>query len=370
MDPIEEFLKNKGKVTQKNYRWVLKQYFDDIKQDPEVYFQSNRNFKDDIQNWWNIHKSEVPKTRNTKLAILRGLFEEYSKIISDLPPKYFKKLRKQQKGSKKATTDHILKKNEFKKILAHGTIKDRAFFLFLISSGCRVGEVLQLKLTDGFVKRLENNPPQIEISGKFTKTGNPRTVFITPESKENLEEWLKIRNDYIRTAVKKCNKEKGGICTKDPNDDRVFPFSYDVAWTSWNRLVKKTGLGERDETTNNYKLHIHCLRKFFLSKLKLEIPEVVAEILAGHEGYLQGTYDKYSLETQAELYKKGMKHLTIFDTTSRELEETNEEVNKLKYQIDNKDKQINEMQDMMQEMKAQILELRLEKLEKINGLKK
>ncbi len=369
MDPIEEFLKNKGKVTQRNYRWVLKQYFQDISQEPEGYFQCNRDFKEDIQNWWNLHKCEVPKTRNTKLAILRGFFEEYPKIISELPPKYFKKLRKQQKGSKKATTDHILKKDEFKRILSHGTVKDRAFFLFLISSGCRVGEVLQLKLTDGFLKRLENNPPQIEISGKFTKTGNPRTVFITPETKEYLLEWLKNRKDYIKSAVKKCNKEKGGICSKDPNDDRIFPFSYDVAWTSWNRLVKKTGLAERDETTNNYKLHIHCLRKFFLSQLKLEIPEVVAEILAGHEGYLQGTYDKYSLETQAGLYKKGMKQLTIFDTTSRELEETNEVVDKLHKQLENERKDKEEMQVMMQEMKAQILELRLEKLEKINDTK-
>ena len=76
MNPIDEFLKDKEKRTQINYGWILRQYFRDINQKPETYFKKKRDYQSDIDKWWRQHLDEVPKTRHTKLAIVRGLLED------------------------------------------------------------------------------------------------------------------------------------------------------------------------------------------------------------------------------------------------------------------------------------------------------
>ena len=44
MNPIDEFLKDKAERTQKNYRWILNQFFREIKQDPETYFDKKDRY--------------------------------------------------------------------------------------------------------------------------------------------------------------------------------------------------------------------------------------------------------------------------------------------------------------------------------------
>lgn len=53
------------------------------------------------------------------------------------------------------------------------------------------------------------------------------------------------------------------------------------------------------------------LQKFFLSQVKLAIPETVAEALAGHIGYLDDAYLLYTRTHLAELYKKAEINLLI-----------------------------------------------------------
>ncbi len=60
-----------------------------------------------------------------------------------------------------------------------------------------------------------------------------------------------------------------------------------------------------------YKLHIHMLRKWFLSQSKLAVPESVAEAWAGHTGYLDEAYRRYSKEQLRELYKKAEPYLLV-----------------------------------------------------------
>jgi len=316
MSPIDEFLKDKAERTQKNYRWILTQFFRELKQDPETYFdKKNRDFQTDIGKWWGQHLNEVPKTRNTKLAIVKGLMEDQE---VELPIKYWKKLRHIRKGSRTATLDRVPTEIEFKRMLRHGDVKDRALFLFTMSSGMRIDEAL--KITPDIMDH-EQDPPIIELPGAITKNGDPRITFISQEAKEYLQEWLKIRKQWLRRSIKRT----GHLCIKDPNDDRIFPFSYDVAWTRWIYLIKKTGLDKRDSTTNRYVLHIHCLRKYFLSQLKLQIPAVIPEALAGHEQYLDEAYRRYSQKQLGEYYKKGEPRITVLER-SPDLTDVQEEL--------------------------------------------
>lgn len=351
MNPIDEFLKDKEKRTRINYGWILRQYFREINQNPETYFKKKRDYQTDVTNWWTNHLDEVPKTRNTKLAIVRGLLEDNNIIY---PKKFWLKLRKKRKGSRAATLDRVPTRAEFKTMLMHGDVKDRALFLFTMSSGMRIDEVLKLKLS---MIDLKHDPPMVKIPGSITKNGDPRNTFISQEAKTYLDEWIKIRTSYIRTAIKKTRH----ICKKDINDDTLFPFSYDVAWTSWNRLLKKLKLDEKDPTTKRYVLHIHCLRKYFLSQMKLEIPAVIPEALAGHEQYLDEAYQRYTTEQLGEYYKKAEQQITIL--------ESQPDLSGVHEQLKEKDGQISDLREEMQERKMEILELRLT-LQEIKNKKK
>jgi integrase len=352
MNPIDKFLKDKEKRTRINYRWILRQYFREINQKPEIYFKKKRDYESDINKWWTNHLDEVPKTRNTKLAVVRGLFEENNIIF---PKKFWLKLRKKRKGSRAATLDRVPTIAEFKKMLMHGGVKDKALFLFTMSSGMRIDEVLKLKIS---MVDLKHNPPMVKIPGSITKNGDPRTTFISEESKTYLEEWLKIRKSYIRTAIKRT----GHICKKDVNDDTLFPFSYDVAWTSWNRLLKKSKLDEKDPTTKRYVLHIHCLRKFFLSQMKLSIPSVIPEALAGHEQYLDEAYQRYTTEQLGEYYKKAEEQITIL--------ESKPDLTEVHKQLHEKDKRISELEKKIDDMNSKLTLMIAEKVCELEKIEK
>lgn len=185
----------------------------------------------------------------------------------------------------------------------------RALVLVLASSGMRVGEALQIKLDD---LQLENDPPKIKIRAEYTKTGERRTVFISREAKEALEEWLKVRDDYLKSAL---NKNRGlqkvGSGKKSIDDNRVFPFDIRVVEFSWQNLLKKAGLLKKDEATNVTRIRIHGLRKFFRSNLPPIVPVDIVEALMGHSGYLTECYRRYTEKQLGEYYKKGEHLVTI-----------------------------------------------------------
>lgn len=68
---------------------------------------------------------------------------------------------------------------------------------------------------------LETNPVRIGIRDETTKSGEPRTTFMSIEAKEALEALLKIRIGYGRTALKRSHI--------NPKKRRVsFPLSFQL----------------------------------------------------------------------------------------------------------------------------------------------
>ena len=215
------------------------------------------------------------------------------------------------KGKRARTVEDDLTREKLKKIFTHCDTKGRALFLFLASSGIRIGEALQLRMSD---IDLEHDPPKVTVRGEYTKAGDTYITFISKEAKTALEEWLKVRDEYLRSAQ---NKGKGlqktgyGRGLKGEEDDRIFPFSDNVAHSMWTNALRKAGLEEKDDGTKRRTLHIHMLRKFFMSQMKLIIPKVIVEALAGHTGYLDEAYRRYTISQIAEYYKKGEPYIYI-----------------------------------------------------------
>jgi len=211
------------------------------------------------------------------------------------------------KGKRARTVEDDLTREKLQKILTHCDTKGRALFLFLASSGIRIGEALQLRLSD---IDLDHDPVKVTVRGQYTKAGDTYTTFITKEAKTALEEWLKEREDYMRSAFQK-GRGLGRQRLRPEEDKRIFPFSDTVAHDLWVRALKKAGLEERDDGTKRRTMRIHMLRKWFMSQLKLVIPETVVEAFAGHTGYLDEAYRRYTCNQLADLYKRGESYLYV-----------------------------------------------------------
>ncbi|MEM2178262.1 MAG: hypothetical protein QXI49_06230 [Candidatus Methanomethylicaceae archaeon] len=80
----------------------------------------------------------------------------------------------------------------------------------------------------------------------------------------------------------------------------------------WYNALKKAKLEKIDSSTKRKTLHIHMLRKFFISQAKLIIPETIVEALAGHNEYLDEAYRRYTKDEIREHYKKLEPNLYIF----------------------------------------------------------
>jgi hypothetical protein len=156
-----------------------------------------------------------------------------------------------------------------KEALNQCDLKGRALFLFLASSGTRVGEALQITLDD---LNLEADPPTVLVRQQYTKAGAQYYTFLTTEAKEALSKWLKVREAYIQSALNRgrgLSKTAPGRGVKNSVDDRIFPFSNTVA------------------------------------------EENVVEAWAGHTGYIDDAYRRYTRQQLAELYKKAEPYLLI-----------------------------------------------------------
>jgi hypothetical protein len=208
-------------------------------------------------------------------------------------------------------------------ILQHIDTKGRALILVLASSGMRINEALSVSLDD---VDFTSKPVCITVRGETAKNGDNRITFISAEAAQAVNEWLKIRGDYIKAAANKNNglvMSGRGKPKTDEDDGRLFPFSDQNASILWNNALTKAGLFSRDKSTHRKQLHYHQLRKFFISQLSLIVSKEIGETLAGHEGYLTGAYRRYTKKQLAEEYLKGQHLLTI--QAPKELQEMESE---------------------------------------------
>jgi integrase len=316
-----------SKSTIKTYKASIKKFFQHIYKDQfttleeaaDKYFSENRDHKEDITSFFISIKDSPPKTVTTFLAAVKVFLIDND---VELTQKFWRKLRRRKKGSRAVTQDVVPSNKQLRQILTHMRAKGKALFLTLSSSGMRIGETLKLQLDD---LELNSKPAKIHIRGEYTKSGNPRTAFISSEATETLTAWLNIRTKSLQAAI---GRSRGHKPKED--DNRVFSFTKINAYSIWNNALDKAGLNGRDKTTERRKFHPHVLRKFFRSQLGTVIPVDIVEALMGHEGYLTQVYRRYSLDQLGEFYLKGEATLSVFTEM--------EEISKLRKDVDERNK--------------------------------
>jgi integrase len=286
----------------------------------ENYLKEKRNYSEDMAGFAVSLQSRPPLSARQTFTFAKEFFNYYN---LELPAKDLKFIRHKLPKGNVRTIEKDLDVETIRTILQHLDVKGRALVLVLASSGVRINEALSLQLED---IDLKTKPAVITIRGENSKTGDNRITFISSEATQAVKEWLKVREDYIRSSSKRNNGlvKNGRAKPKSEEDDgRLFPFSDQNANALWDNAVEKAGLFSRDKTTNRKQLHYHQFRKFFISQLSLIISKEVAETLAGHSGYLTGSYRRYTKKQLAEEYKKGEHLLTI--QAPKELQEIESE---------------------------------------------
>lgn len=305
------FGKHNLEASQEELKWVRMQ--------GDEYFSEDRDCEKDLESFVVAFNGRPPKTIKLKLAAVKMFLLEND---VELPQKFWRKVRRRIKGSRALTLDRVPTNEELRQIMMHLPVHGKALYLMLESSGMRIGEALQLKLDD---VNLDKAPVWIELRGEYTKTGNPRIAFASSETKEALNEWVKVREEYIESAVGKSHLYQK---QEAKDDNRVFPFEKPTAYSMWNNALKKAKMNEKDRSTNRLKLHPHVLRKFFRTRLGSVIPVDVVEALMGHEGYLTEIYRRYSPKELAKFYLEGEQALMVFGRTIGD-EELQQDVNLL-----------------------------------------
>jgi integrase/recombinase XerD len=169
-------------------------------------------------------------------------------------------------------------------------IRDRAMILVLLRTGLRIGELLQTKMADVYLKERK-----IEIyEGEKNRLG--RVVYLSDDVVIALRKWLKKRNPW----------EEHLIYT------RTDTMSYSTARTIFLRYIAKAGLADK-----GYSLHTlrHTFATEFLNAgMRLEC----LQVLLGHRSIEETRrYARLTDKTREEEYFRAMSKIERRDSNDR-----------------------------------------------------
>lgn len=356
MDELKYLETYSSKNTVRSYKYTLKTFLTDVLGKGELeglaerYFKEDRDFKKDLQNFLAHIKERPPKTVRLMLSAIHTFLIENDVELSQ---KFWRSLNRRVKGNRAVTIDKIPSNVQLRRIIMHMPVHGKALYLSLASSGMRIGEALKLDRND---IDLTSDPVKINIRRENTKTGNSRVAFLSGEAKEHIEEWLKYRNEYLKSASK---RSRFG---KSTEDKRLFPFDHSTAYFILKTALDKTKLNHKDDSTNRYKIHPHVLRKFFRTKMGSVIPVDVTEALMGHEGYLTEIYRRYDVEDLAKFYKQGETAVMIFGRK--------EEIAALREEVEEKSQQLQTLVNGLSSENMELKRIAREQTEEIGNLSK
>ncbi len=193
--------------------------------------------------------------------------------------------------------DYLPSKDDLKEILLRANLRTKAIILFLLSSGLRASELLELRLKD---VDLNTNPPKVKVKSLISKHRKGRITFITNEAKKYLQLYLEER----KKRGEKLTEESYIFATKSGKKMSYQNLQF-ILSKAFKNFSKKVG--------KRYNLHPHVLRKFFKTQLiSAGLPGPIVDRLAGHARYLATEYELYTESQLKKWYKKGEEALTIF----------------------------------------------------------
>jgi len=270
-----------------------------------------------------------PATIKLWVTAVKGLLRQFGiKIYSE----DFRQLVRIPKDIK--TREAPLTKEILVRLLRNLPPKLQAVILVAIASGMRIGEIVQLRLSD---IDFESNPTKILIRAVMTKTRESRETFLTSEATNTLKDYLSRffgwkegesnanLQDFIifgRTTLSRSSIKNGvgfGTMRKQDNELLHTPeiVAKNVLIGSLKKHISKVPDLAKLNENGRMVIHFHAFRKFFYTILSNAVGSNYAHALMGHHEYLD-TYYNLPEEKKKELYLKAEPHLTVSDFTKIE----------------------------------------------------
>lgn len=257
------------------------------------------------------------------LTVAKGYLRHHGIKIYSEDFRQAVKLPKKVRQREEPLTKEILVR-----LLHNVPAKLQTIILVAITSGMRVGEIVQLKLSD---IDFGSKPTKIRIRAETTKTRESRETYLTSEATVSLKDYLNrffgwkenesneaLKDQLIfgRTSISR--REKGEIRT---NKIRVKDADLKASPTiaAVNSLInslkthtkKVPELARFNENGRNM-IHFHAFRKFFRTVVGDVVNRDYAEALIGHHFYMD-TYVNLPQDKKLENYLKAEPYLTISD---------------------------------------------------------
>jgi integrase len=250
-----------------------------------------------------------PRGIHSYLSGLKGFLRHMGiKINSD----DFKQLVKIPKVVK--TREIPITKEMILRVMHNSSPKLQTAILVCTSSGLRIGELVQLKLSD---IDFESTPTKLNIRSEIAKGSMSRETFMTSEATCTLQDYLKRYFDWKENEPN-LNLQNTMIFGRisDVKNGNSPEFSLDSAkqilQVSLRKQIEKIPELNLKNENGLLAIHFHALRKFFRTTLGNACGRDYAEALMGHSFYMD-TYYQLPEDQKKEMYLKAEAHLTISD---------------------------------------------------------
>lgn len=238
------------------------------------------------------------------VAGVKGFFRHHGVKVHNDDLRQVVRMPKSVRISKMPITKEILVR-----LLRNCNARLQVVILIAVSSGMRIGEIVQLRTSDF---DFDSNPVKIRVRAEIAKGKQARETFLSAEASSALLDFLKKtygwdrNNNQDRLVFVKSNDTK-------PNVDSIrSSLIYSLKSTCANipDLTKRNENGRRA-------IHFHAFREYFFSVMSNSSGISFAHALMGHRDYLD-TYYVLSNERKNQLYKQAEPELTVSDYVSIE----------------------------------------------------
>lgn len=227
-----------------------------------------------------------------------------------------------------------LDKEIITRLLTNAKPKLRLAMLIAVSTGMRIGEVVNLKISDiDFMQ----NPVKVNLRAETTKTRESREAFLTGEAVSALKDYLKRYCGWFEDI-------------KDPKvlDKHIFATVYrhrgvfiadsiiKTLQTELRDIVRSIpDLNAKDEN-GRQAIHLHSFRKYFRTTVGNVCGRDFAEAIIGHGFYLD-TYYQISDEKKREMFLQAEPYLTLsdFEKVEKNIKQMNKKYSDLEIKFQN-----------------------------------
>ncbi|KER06871.1 Tyrosine recombinase XerC protein [Marine Group I thaumarchaeote SCGC AAA799-E16] len=247
------------------------------------------------------------KTIRVHFSVIRGYLRHIGIRIDRDDLKEFVKIPKQTKLREVPITKEILVR-----VLRNANPKLQTAILVASSTGLRIGELAQLKISD---IDFSTTPTMIFVRGETTKTKMSRETFLTTEATNTLKDFLKRFHKWSENSANSSMSEKYifGPVIKPKAKGR---FSVDSAIFTLSQslriLLKSNPDLEIRNENGRMAIHFHAFRKFFRTNLGNIAGRDYAEALMGHSFYMD-TYYQLPEDKKKQMFLDAEPYITISD---------------------------------------------------------